>query len=106
MGRFFYELPSLNYNEDGNMEIIHKYCVGPIEIQIYGINQNKEFYFDWTYPEFYPDDTELERDYRVVSKERILKAINLEIEKCLEEENIKLAEKYKNAIEMIESGNY
>ena len=40
---------------------------------------NKEFYFDWTYPEFYPDDSELERDYRIISKEEMIEEINVEI---------------------------
>lgn len=106
MGKFFYKNPCFEYNSEGNMEIIHKYCVGPIEVLIYGITKNKEFYFDWTFPEFYPDDSELERDYRIISKERMLKAIGQEIDACEKEKNINLAEKYKMAVEMIKNNKY
>lgn len=106
MGKFFYKDPCFEYNSDGNMEIIHKYCVGPIEVFIYGITKNKEFYFDWTFPEFYPDDSELERDYRIITKKRMLKALNVEIDTCEKEGNSELVEKYKLAIEMIETNKY
>jgi len=103
MEKFFYNNPCFEYNSDGNMEIIHKYSVGPIEVLIYGITQNKEFYFDWTFPEFYPDDSELVRDYRIISKERMLKAINEEIETCKKNKNFEMAEKYINAKKYIEN---
>ncbi|MBD5137269.1 MAG: hypothetical protein HDT39_15170 [Lachnospiraceae bacterium] len=106
MGKFYYKQPCFEYNSDGKMEIIHKYCVGPIEVLIYGITRDKEFYFDWTFPEFYPDDSELERDYRIISKERMIRAINVEIETCEKKGDIELVKKYKAAIEMIENNKY
>lgn len=105
-GKFYYKDPCFKYNSKGNMEIIYKYCMGPIEVLIYGITKNKEFYFDWTFPEFYPGDSELERDYKIISKERLLEAINIEIAICEKEENNELAEKYRWAVEMIEAGSY
>lgn len=106
MNKFFYKEPCFKYNNDGNMEIINKRCVGPIEVIIYGINQNKEFYFDWTFPEFYPDDSELEREYKIISKKEMIEEINVEIAICEKEENVKMVEKYKEAIRMIERGSY
>ena len=53
-----------------------------MQVLIYGITKNKDFYFDWTFPEFYPNDSEMERDYRIISKERLLEAINIEIADC------------------------
>jgi len=106
MEKFFYKNPCFEYNSDGNMEIIYKYCVDPMEVLIYGITKNKEFYFDWTFPEFYPDDSEMEREYTIISKERMLNAIKIEIDTCKKEGNIELGEQYKRAVEMIEAGKY
>lgn len=106
MSKFFYKKPSLEYDSHGNMEIINKRCVGPIEVIIYGITKNKEFYFDWTYPEFYPDDSELERDYRIISKEEMIEEINVEINICKNQGNNELAEIYEYAIKMIKSNNF
>jgi hypothetical protein len=106
MGKFFYKNPCFEYNSDGNMEIIHKHCVGPMEVLIYGITKNKDFYFDWTFPEFYPNDSEMERDYRIISKERLLEAINIEINTCEKEGNNELSEKYRLAVEMIQADRY
>ncbi|MFA9379364.1 MAG: hypothetical protein ACERKZ_21860 [Lachnotalea sp.] len=106
MGKFYYKNPCFEFNSNGNIEIIHKRCVGPIEVIIYGITKNKEFYFDWTYPEFYPDDSELARDYRVISKEEMIEEINVEIAICEKEGNTELIKKYKEAIEIIEADKY
>lgn len=106
MGKFFYKDPCFQYNNKGNMEIIYKYCYGPIEVLIYGITKKKEFYFDWTFPECYPGDSELEREYKIISKERFLEAVNIEIAACEKEGNNELAEKYRLAVEMIEAGSY
>ncbi len=97
MGKFFYKDPCFQYNSKGNMEIIYKYCYGPIEVLIYGITKKKEFYFG---------DSELEREYKIISKERLLEAVNIEIAACEKEENNELAEKYRLAVEMIEAGSY
>ena len=97
IGRFFYNLPSFTENADGNREIINKRCVGPIEVIIYGITKDNEYYFDWTYPEFYPDDSELERSYKIITKQKILDALDLEIEVCRNNNCKKLIEEYEIA---------
>lgn len=106
MRKFFYKEPSFKYDIDGNMEIINKMCVGPIEVIIYGINKDGKFYFDWTYPDFYPDDSELEREYKIISKEEMIEKIKIEISICEKEGNNDLVQKYYKAIEMIENNNY
>ena len=103
MNRFFYDIPTLEPDEKGNIEVIHKYSVGPIESLTYGITKNKEFYFEWLYPIF--GDEELETDYRIISKERILKVLELEIAECKKNENVKLVEKYEEAKKIISTRN-
>ncbi len=106
MQKFYYKTPNFEYDSDGNMEIIYKRSVGPIEVIIYGINKNKEFYFDWTFPEFYPDDSELEREYKLISKQEMIEEINVEILLCEKEENDEMVGIYREALEMIKNGNY
>lgn len=106
MGKFYYEIPNFKYDTNGNMVIIKKLCFGPIEAIIYGITQDKKFYFDWTYPEFYPSDSELEQEYRFITKEEILEAIKIEISICEKEGETELVEQYIKAINMIQSDEY
>ena len=105
MGQFIYDIPKFEYDEKGNMVIIRKRCLGPIEVIIYGITREGEFYFDWIFPKFYPDDSELERDYRIISKEEILEEINVEIDICKKEGRKELVEKYIQAVNIIKN-NY
>ena len=48
----------------------------------------------------------MERDYRIISKERLLEAINIEIDTCKKEGNNELSEKYRLAVEMIQADRY
>lgn len=102
MAEFIYRDPNFEPDEDGNRVIINKRCVGPIEVIIYGITKENEYYFDWTFPECYPDDDELERDYKVISRDDMLEALDIEIEACKKHGNIIMAGKYINAKEIIE----
>ena len=43
------------------------------------------------------------RDYRIISKERILQALELEIERCKNDGEIQFIEKYEEAKELINS---
>ena len=100
MNRFIYDIPTLKPDKDGNIVIINKFSLGPIETLTYGITKDKEFYLDWEYPEF---GEELVRDYRIISKERILQAVELEIERCKNDGEIQFIEKYEEAKELINS---
>lgn len=99
MDRFLYDIPTLKPDKDGNIVIINKYSVGPIETLTYGITQDNKFYLDWEYPEF--NDEELVRDYKIITKERILKALELEIERCKKNGEIQFTQKYEEAKKMI-----
>lgn len=103
MGEFFYRDPNFEPNEDGNREIISKCCVGPIEVIIYDITKENEYYLDWTFPVNYPGDEELERNYKIISKDEMLGALNFEIEICKKDGNIEMADKYIQAKKIIEN---
>ena len=106
MGKFYYKSPNFKDDDNGNMEIMNKPCVGPIEVIIYGITKDKKFYFDLTYPEFYPNGSELKRDYRFITKEEMIEEIKREITICEKEGNLELVEKYLDAINMIRNSQY
>ncbi len=89
--KFFYRKPQFEPDEDGNIVIISKYSVGPIESICYGINKNGEYYFEWLYPEFWPGDEELEKDYRIIDEEEIIKAVKSELIVCREAGNNEMA---------------
>jgi hypothetical protein len=59
MTEFLYKDPNFEPDKDGNRVIIDKCCIGPIEVIIYGITKENEYYLDWTFPEFYPGDQEV-----------------------------------------------
>ena len=61
---------------------------------------DKKFFLDWEYPEF---GEELVRDYRIISKERILQALELEIERCKNDGEIQFIEKYEEPKALISS---
>lgn len=99
MDRFLYDIPTLESDEDGNIVIINKYSLGPIETLTYGITKDKKFYLDWEYPEF--NDEKLARDYKIISKERILKALDSEIQRCKKNGDIQFIKKYEEAKQLI-----
>lgn len=101
MAKFLYRDPNFEPDKDGNRVIINKYCVGPIEVIIYGITKENEYYLDWTFPEFYPGDAELERDYRIISRGEMLNALDIEIETCKKDGNIEMKDKYIQAKKII-----
>jgi len=103
MDRFLYGIPTLRQDLEGNIVIIHKYSLAPIETLTYGITKDKEFYLDWEYSEL--NDEELVSDYRIISKERILKVLDLEIERCKKINEIQFIEKYEEAKKLIISLN-
>lgn len=103
MAEFLYRDPNFEPDEDGNRVIINKRCVGPIEVIIYGITKENEYYLDWTFPECYPDDDELERDYKIISRDEMLEALEIEIETCKKDGNIEMADKYIQAKKIIEN---
>ena len=98
MNNFLYDIPTLIPDKDGNIVIINKYSLGPIETLTYGITKDKKFYLDWEYPEF---GEELVRDYKIISKERILQVLELEIEKCKNNGEMQAVEKYEEAKQLI-----
>lgn len=81
IGDFYHFLPSDVANNEGSREIISYSCFGPIEVVIYGITSDNEYYLDHTYPELY-GDAELEHIYRIISKKELLMAIDSEIALC------------------------
>lgn len=106
MPEFFYKKPDFIPDEEGNRVIINKCCVGPIEAVIYGITKDNRYYCDWTYPEFYPGDDELERDYRIITKNDMIRALDFEINICRKKGNIEMADEYINAKSIIENYKY
>ena len=103
MAEFLYIDPNFEPDEDGNRVIVNKRCVGPIEVIIYGITKDNEYYFDWTFPECYPDDDELERDYKIISRDEMLEALDIEIETCRKDGNIEIVDKYIQAKKLIKN---
>ncbi|EKQ51443.1 MULTISPECIES: hypothetical protein [unclassified Clostridium] len=103
MAEFLYRDPSFDPDENGNRVIINKRCVGPIEVIIYGITKENEYYLDWTFPECYPDDDELERDYKIISRDEMIEALDIEIETCKRNGNIVMTDKYIQAKKITEN---
>ena len=98
--KFFYDIPTFIPDKNGNIVLMEKKSVSPIEYFQYGINQNGKFYLQWDYPML--GDDELESDYREISKERIKNDLENEMNICNQEENVKIAEKIAEALEFIE----
>ena len=101
--KYYYDVPNLSEDEDGNVIIIHKYSIAPIEYFTYGITFDKHYFLKWEYPLF--GDDELVCDYRLIPVERLLDVISKEIDNCQEHGNNELAEKFmeaKNYIETLE----
>lgn len=99
--KFYYDFPKLTCNENGNIEIFHKYSVAPIEAFTYGITKEREFFLEWEYSIM--GDDELETDYRVISKERLIKDISFEIERCNDNGNIDVASRLERILNDISS---
>lgn len=99
--KFYYDIPTLEANEDGNIVIIHKYSMAPIETFTYGITFDNQYFFRWEYPIF--GDDELECDYRIITAERLLDALRKEIDNCEENGVNELVGKFMEAISYIET---
>lgn len=99
--KYYYETPTFNPDKDGNIIFIHKYSIAPIESFTYGITKDKQYFLDWKYPVL--GDNELENDYRIITSDRLLRALKNEITTCRQSGNIELVEKYEEAIARIEA---
>ena len=67
--KFFYDIPTLVPDENGDVVLLNKKSISPLEFFQYGINKYGKYYLKWDYPML--GDDELESDYREISKERI-----------------------------------
>ena len=97
--KFFYDIPTFIPDENGNIILLQKKSVSPIEIFQYGISQNGKFYLLWDYPLL--GDDELESDYREISKERIMNDLGIELNICDKEGNLEIVVKISEALEFI-----
>ena len=96
--KFFYTKPQLEPDADGNIVIISKASVGPIESVCYGINKAGEYYFRWVYPEFWPGDEELETEYRIIAEDEMIKAVKNELSVCQKAGNKEMAKCYEDVL--------
>ena len=97
--KYYYDEPVFEPDEEGNIIIIHKYSIAPIESFTYGITKDKQFFLDWRYSLL--GDDELERDYRIITKERLLNTLKNEIVILKNEGNTKLAMEYEKAYDLV-----
>lgn len=102
--KYYYDTPTFNPDKDGSIILIHKYSIAPIESFTYGITKDNQFFLDWKYPVF--GDDELENDYRIITSDRLLKALKNEIALCKQAGNTELVEKYEEAIVKIKTVKY
>lgn len=98
---FYYDIPSFSPDKDGNIIFLYKYSMGPIESFKYGVSKDNQYFLDWEYPIF--GDDELENDYRIISGERLIRALKNEIDVCILEGNNELVEKFREGITRIET---
>jgi len=101
IGNFYHFMPSDVVDKDGKRAIIKYYCFGPIEVIIYGITSVNEYYFDYTYPEFF-GDAELEHEYKIITKKEMIKIIDSEIELCERNGGINISKALRNEKKLIE----
>lgn len=99
--KYYYDIPTFNADEHGNVIIIHKYSVAPIESFTYGITKDNQYFLEWEYPML--GDDELEIDYRIITGDRLLDVLKNEINICRETRNAELVEKYVEAMEKIQA---
>ncbi|NMF07158.1 hypothetical protein ACUH7Y_16170 [Clostridium beijerinckii] len=98
---FYHCMPFHDADKEGKRAIVNYYCFGPIETVTYGITSANEYYFEYTYPEFF-GDAELKHDYKMITKKEMLKVINREIELCEHNGGINIAIALKNEKKLIE----
>ena len=98
---FYYDMPSFNPDKEGNIIFLHKYSMAPIESFKYGISKDNQYFLEWEYPVF--GDDELENDYRIISSDRLIKALNNEIKVCKQAGNDELVERFMESIKKIEA---
>ena len=102
--KFFYDIPTLVPDENGDVVLLNKKSISPLEFFQYGINKYGKYYLKWDYPML--GDDELESDYREISKERIKNDLRNEFKICIEEENFEIAEKIEEALNYIKKNDY
>ncbi|WPC41172.1 hypothetical protein [Clostridium sp. JS66] len=101
IGNFYHCMPAKTPDDDGKRAIINYYCFGPIEVVIYGVTSTNEYYFDYTYPELW-GDAELEHEYNIITKEKMLKVIDEEIELCERNGGTDIAKALRSEKKLIE----
>lgn len=97
--KYYYDIPNFIPDNDGNIVLINKYSVAPIESFTYGITKDNQFFLDWKYPLF--GDDELQCDYRIITSDRLLNVLNDEIDLSKKSGNNELVRKYEKAIEIV-----
>ena len=102
--KFFYDIPTMVPDENGDVVLLNKKSISPLEFFQYGINKYGKYYLKWDYPML--GDDELESDYREISKERLKNDLRNEFKICIEEENVEIAEKIEEALNYIEKNDY
>ena len=84
--KYYYEFPKCVSDNDGKTVLFHKFSVAPLESLVYGITKEKEFFLEWSYSIMGDDEMELE--FNIITKERMIKDISFEIKKCKENEDV------------------
>ena len=77
IGRWNYEKPDLSPNKEGNIVLISKKSVGPLELFEWGLDHNNIPYelYQWLENDFFDDSSFC----RTITKEELLKQIDIVI---------------------------
>ncbi|MEX0083336.1 hypothetical protein [Clostridium butyricum] len=86
LDRWCHVIPKKECDNKGRREIICRLCIGPLETDIYGI-ENDKFYHEYNYIEGL---LEGEVDFYYISKEEFIKELEFEIKLSIEHQSYEL----------------